>query len=382
MKKFDAVIAGGGVIGGATALELARAGLRVGIFDRQQPGQEASWASAGILSPAPESPGMIVMVGLGKASLALYPEFVAQVEEISGKSTGFRPKGTLEALFSHDTKAELSTIIALHHGLGLKAEPLRAEDARELEPALSEEVEAAVLRPEEASVDNRALTAAILEAAQQSGAEIFSGNGAKAIWREKNRCVGLILQNEKVEAKWTIIAAGCFSAAIEGIPPYAPVRPAKGQMAALRADELKMERVLWSEKIYLVPRNNGRIVAGATVEYAGFDKRTTAGGIEKILSAAIELAPGLANADIEETWAGLRPDSPDHLPILGPTDIDGLLMATGHFRSGILLTPITARLVREWITVQRVSVDWERFSPMPFQSAAEGSAHRAPPPSM
>src|SRR5439155_1149978 len=155
MKKFDVAIAGGGVIGGAIALELARAGLHVAVFDRQHPGQEASWASAGILSPAPENPGMVTIVPLGKASLALYPEFVARVEEISGRSAGFRPKGTLEALFSQDTKAELSTIIALHHGLGLKAEPLRAEDARELEPALSEEVEAAVLRPEEASGGNR-----------------------------------------------------------------------------------------------------------------------------------------------------------------------------------------------------------------------------------
>jgi glycine oxidase len=378
MKKYDAAVAGGGVIGGAIALELARAGLRVAVFEKQQPGQEASWASAGILSPAPENPGMVALVPLGKASLALYPEYVAQVEEISGESTGFRPKGTIEALFSADMKAELSTIIALHHGLGLKAEPLRAEDARELEPALSEEVEAAVLRPEEASVDNRALTAAILEAARRNGAEIFSGNGAKAIWREGHRCAGLVLQNERVEAEWTIIAAGCFSATIEGIAPYAPVRPAKGQMAALRADGLKMERVLWSEKIYLVPRNDGRILAGATVEYAGFDKRATAGGIEKILSAAIDLAPGLANARIEETWAGLRPDSPDHLPILGPTDIDGLLMATGHFRSGILLTPITARLVREWITEQRVSADWDRFSPLRFLSAADHAARRAP----
>src|SRR6267143_1779264 len=224
MKKFDADIAGGGVIGAAISLELARAGLRVAVFDRQQPGQEASWASAGILSPAPESPGTIAMVPLGKASFALYPQFVAEVEEISGKSTGFRPKGTIEALFSHDAKAELSTIIALHHGLGLKAEPLRAEDARELEPSLSEEVEAAVLRPEEASIDNRLLTTAILEAAQRSGAEIFSGNGVKAIWREGNRCAGLVLQNEKVEAKWTVIAAGCFSATIDGIAQYAPVR--------------------------------------------------------------------------------------------------------------------------------------------------------------
>src|SRR5712692_2842287 len=378
MKQFDVAIAGGGVIGGSVAMELARTGLRVAVFDRQKPGQEASWASAGIISPAPENPGMIATVELGKKSAALYPEFVALVEEISGQSAGFRPKGTLEALFSQDTKAELSTIIAVHHGLGLKAEPLRAEDARELEPALSEEIEAAVLRPEEASIDNRALTAAVLVAAERSGAQCFAGNSVKAIWREGHRCRGLVLQSEKVEAKWTIIAAGCFSGTIEGAAPYAPVRPAKGQMAALRADELKIERVLWSEKIYLVPRNDGRILAGATVEYAGFDKRVTAGGIERILSAAFELAPGLKNARLEEMWAGLRPDTRDHLPIVGPTDLDGLLMATGHFRSGILLTPITARLIREWITEQRVSVDWDRFSPLRFQSAAEGSAHRAP----
>ena len=378
MKKFDAVIAGGGVIGGAIALELSRAGLHVAVVDRQQPGQEASWASAGIISPAPENPAMIVTVPLAKASVALYPEFVAQVEEISGKSVGWRPKGTLEALFSHDTKAELSTIIALHHGLGLKAEPLRAEDARELEPALSEEVEAAVLRPQESSVDNRALTEAVLEAAKRSGAEIFSRQAAKAIWREGGRCAGLLLHNEKIEAKWTIIAAGCFSAAIEGVAAYAPVRPAKGQVAALRAEDVAIERVLWSEKIYLVPRNDGRILAGATVEHVGFDKRTTAGGIAKVLSAAIELAPDLANAQIEETWAGLRPDSPDHLPILGPTDLDGLLIATGHFRSGILLTPITARLIREWIIEQRVSVEWERFSPLRFRSAAHDAAQGAP----
>jgi len=378
MKKFDVAIAGGGVIGAAIALDLSCAGLRVGLFDRQQPGQEASWAGAGILSPAPENPASVAMVPLGKTSLSLYPAFVAQVEEISGMGTGFRLKGTLEALFLHDTKAELSTIIALHHGLGLKAEPLRAEDARELEPALSEDVEAAVLRPEECSVDNRALTSAVLDAAQRSGTEVFPGSGAKAIWREGDRCRGLILQNEEVEAKWTIIAAGSFSAAIEGVAAYAPVRPAKGQMVALRAENVEIQRVLWSEHIYLVPRNDGRILAGATVEYVGFDKRTTAGGIEKILSAAIELAPQLANARIEETWAGLRPDSPDHLPILGPTDLHGLLMATGHFRSGILLTPITARLIREWVTEERVSMDWDRFSPLRFQGKEAQAAKKMP----
>ena len=369
MKKLDVAVAGGGLIGGAIALELAQAGLRVGVFDQGQPGCEASWAGAGILSPAPESPGTIPLVPLGKASMALYPEFVAAVEELSGQSVGFRPKGTIDALFARDAARELSTLIALHHGLGLKAEPLRAEDARELEPALSPDVEAAALRPDEASVDNRALTQAVMQAARKSGVEIFPGHAVKAIWREGASCAGLALQGEKVSAKWTIVAAGCFSSSIEGVKPYAPVRPAKGQMMALRSDALEIEHVLWSEKIYLVPRNDRRILAGATVEYLGFNKDVTAGGVQKILSAAIELAPELANAKVEETWAGLRPDSPDHLPILGPTDLEGLLIATGHFRSGILLTPITARLVREWVTQQHVSVDWERFSPLRFVPA-------------
>jgi len=132
---------------------------------------------------------------------------------------------------------------------------------------------------------------------------------------------------------------------------------------------VKIERVLWGEKVYIVPRNDGRILAGATVEYVGFDKHVTAGGVEKILAAAIEVVPGLESARIEETWAGLRPDSPDHLPIVGPTDSVGLLIATGHFRSGVLLTPITARLIREWITDRSVSIDWDRLSPMRFANA-------------
>src|ERR1700730_5009614 len=368
-KTFEAVIAGGGLIGGAIALELALAGVRVAIFELGEPGREASWASAGILSPAPENPATIPLVPLGKASMALYPDFVARVEEISGDDVGFRRKGTLEALFSRDAARELSTHVALHHGWGLRAEAISAVDARELEPALSPELEAAVLRPDEASVDNRALTQAVLAAARKSGAEIFAHREVRGIWREKQRCAGLLFENEKVSANWTIIAAGSFSASIAGVGTYAPVRPAKGQMVSLRAERLKIERVLWSDKIYLVPRNDGRILAGATVEYVGFDRKVTAGPLAKVLSGAIELAPDLAHARVEETWAGLRPDSPDHLPILGPADIDGLMIATGHFRSGILLTPITARLIREWITEQRISVDWERFSPLRFAQA-------------
>ena len=371
MKTFDAAIAGGGLIGGSIALELAQAGLRVAVFDQADPGREASWAGAGILSPAPESAATIPIVPLAKASMALYPQFVENVEEISGQNVGFRPKGTLQALFSRDAARELSTVIALHHGLGLKAEPMRADDARELEPALNPELEAAVLRPEEASVDNRALTRAVLDAARKSGAEVFAGRKVTSIWRDGERCAGLIFaeEDEKVSAKWTIIAAGSFSARIAGAEGYAPVKPAKGQMAALRSNDVEIERVLWSDKIYLVPRNDGRILAGATVEYVGFDKHVTAGGLEQLLSGALKLAPGLVSARVEETWAGLRPASPDHLPILGAADLEGLLIATGHFRSGILLAPVTARLMREWVTESSVCIDCERFSPLRFLEA-------------
>jgi len=254
MKSFDVAIAGGGLIGAAIALELARAGLRVGLFDMQEPGREASWAGAGILSPAPESSAMLPLVELGRASLAMYPQFVREVEEVSGQEVGYRRNGTLETFSSRHAIEELSTVVALHHGLGLKAEPLSGEHARQLEPAISEEVEAAVLRPEEASVDNRALTAAVLEAAQRGGAKIFAGGAVKAIRRESSRCIGLSLESEEVEAKFTVIAAGCFSGGIEGAGIYAPVRPAKGQVVALRAAEISITRVVWSERVYLVKK--------------------------------------------------------------------------------------------------------------------------------
>jgi glycine oxidase len=370
MSSFDVVIAGGGLIGGSIALELALAGMKVGLYDSREPGREASWASAGMISPAPESPAMIPFMPMSLGSVALYPELIRRVEDLTGKNVGYRKDGALDAILTGDAQEELSTIIALQHGVGLRAEALSAEQARELEPALTEEIEAAIFRPDEASLDNRIFTDAVLEAARIKGAQIFAGNGAAAIWKEGGRSKGLILEQGRVEAKWTIIAAGCFSARIEGAAPYAPVFPAKGQMVALRRESVSLRHALWVDHTYLVPRNDGRIIAGSTIERTGFDRDVTAGGIQKILSGAMLLVPALEKARIEETWAGLRPDSPDHLPIIGATDVDGLLMATGHFRSGILLAPITARLIGEWVTKQRVSLDWERFSPMRFLEAS------------
>jgi glycine oxidase len=377
MNRFDLVVAGGGLIGASIAFELASAGLQVGIYDAREPGREASWASAGMISPAPENQSMISFMPLSRASVALYPAFIRTIEELTGRDVGYRTKGTLEVILSGDAQEELSTVITLNHGLGLRAEAVSAERAREMEPGLTEDVEAAIFRPDEASLDNRAFTDAVLEAARRKGVQIFAGNGAKAIWREGGRCRGLLLEQGKVETRWTVIAAGCFSARIEGVGLYAPVFPAKGQMVMLRCEEASLEHTLWAENGYLVPRNDGRIVAGSTLEHTGFDHDVTIAGVRKILNAAVEVVPALEKARIEETWAGLRPDSPDHLPILGPTDVDGLLVATGHFRSGILLTPITAKLIREWITSQEVSLDWERLSPMRFLEARQSQGRGA-----
>ena len=373
MKTYDAIIAGAGLIGSAIALELARKGLRVAVFDPGPPGQEASWASAGILSPAPENPGMITAVPLAKESMALYPDFIASVEEASGLPTGYRAKGTIEAHFSANASERVSTVVALHRGLGLAAEALSSADARHLEPALSEDVEAAILRPDEASVDNRLLSLALVEAARRAGARFVTGAVESVALDASGRCTGFAMRGEEIAASVSIVAAGAFSARIAGVEKYAPVVPAKGQMLSLRCAATRIERVLWSENIYLVPRNDGRILAGATVEHVGFDKAVTAQGVHQDLAGALELAPILASAQIEESWAGLRPDTPDHLPILGATDVEGLLIATGHYRSGVLLTPATAQLIARLVLGAPLGAEYQRFSPMRFLPAGQSA---------
>jgi len=187
---------------------------------------------------------------------------------------------------------------------------------------------------------------------------------------ERERCTGLVAGSERIEAGQVVLAAGCFSAGIgsasEIVRQYAPTRPVRGQMMALRPDSPLLRHVLRSAKGYLVPRRDGRIIAGSTSEEAGFEKRVTPGGLQKILNNALELLPELAGAEIVETWSGLRPGTPDDLPIIGPTDIDGLMIATGHYRNGILLSAVTARVIREWVTAGRTSFDAKAFSPMRF----------------
>jgi glycine oxidase len=374
VNAYDVVIVGGGIIGGSIAFDLARRNLRVAVLDRQELMHEASWAAAGMLSPAPDCPAAIPLVPLGRASLALYPKFIEAVEEASGIRTGFRTGGTVEAIFHGDPERELSTLVALHHGLGLACEPMRLEEARDMESGLGRDARAAAFLPDECAVEPRALTSAVLAAAAFTGAALCPGVEVTSLALDGKKCVGVkTSRGEIFQAAQVVLAAGCWSSQISGAAPYAPTLPVRGQMAALRHSGTPIRRVLRSERGYLVPRgveSPQTVVVGSTIENAGFEKRVTSGGIEKILSAANELVPDLAKAEIIETWCGLRPGSPDQLPILGPADLDGLVIATGHYRNGILLAPVTAKLIGEWIAERKTSLDWEAFNPLRFTRAS------------
>jgi len=369
--SHDVIIIGGGIIGGSIAWELARRGLHPLVLDRQEAGREASWAAAGMLQTAPESADGFPLVPLARASLALYPEFVAAIEADSGRTVGLRRTGAMEIFFSSDAARELSTLIALHHGLGLPAEALPLDEALEMEPALSRHAQAAALLPQECALDSRALTDAVLAAAVAGGAVVLAGVGVESLIVNGARVEGVIAAGHRFAADHVILAAGAFSSRLDAARRYAPTRPVRGQMVALLSSAPPIRRVLRSTRGYIVPRDDARpqrLVAGSTLENAGYEKRVTPEGIARVLEAAQEIVPDLAAAEIVETWSGLRPDTPDHLPILGPTELEGLTIATGHFRNGILLAPITAKLIAEWITERRVSFEWDIFSPLRFAS--------------
>lgn len=373
MQSHDAIVIGAGLIGSAIALRLAQEGLRVSLLEKTVPGREASWAGAGMLSPAPDSSASIPLVPFARASLGLYPQFIAEIEEISGRSARYRNDGAIELLFSADAERALSTLIALHHALGLPTEPLSLDEAAKMEPALTRGAHAAAYFPYEACVDNRALVEAVASAASISGVEVLPHTQVSQIVTQQGRCTGVQTDNATIFAAGeVIVSSGAFSGLLKGIVPALPTRPIRGQMVALQSAH-SIRHVVRSERGYIVPRDSAvpqRLVTGSTLEDAGFDKRVTAGGVEKILSTAQELVPKLATAEVAEIWCGLRPDTPDHLPLLGHASVEGLTIATGHYRNGILLTPITAKLVREWIVEKRLSMDWDLFDPMRFAEQA------------
>jgi glycine oxidase len=369
VKVADVIIVGGGVIGASIAFELAAEKLDVLLIDSQQPAREASWAAAGMLSPGPDSSDALPLVPLAKESMRLYPEFIASVEELSGKTTAFARKGVFEVFTAPNGESERDKMVAQYQTLGLSIEPVATEVARKAEPALGPAVRAAAWLPEEATLDPRMLMDALLAALQNRGVEILGDSPVSSVMLDGNHCTGVVTRGRNISAKCIVVAAGSFSAAIDWIGRYAPTRPIRGQLLALESKSVILARTLRSNKAYLVPRPNGRIIAGSTLEDAGFEKHVTPAGVRKILDGVLELAPPLANAQLVDAWAGLRPGTPDHLPILGPTDIRGLYIATGHYRNGILLAPATAKLLRRWILGGKPELDMERFSPLRFGHA-------------
>lgn len=376
MKKYDVAIVGGGIIGVTIALELARDKLTTVVLDRQQPGREASWAAAGMLSPAPDSPRDVPLVPLLRRSLQLYPEFVATIEDESGKSTGYAHNGALQIFCGPNGERDRDAEIAEHRRLGLTAEPIALEKAREREPSI--EHSAASWLPDEATIEPRRLMDAVLSAARSHGVEIRPDCEVTKLLRTGDRCTGVMARGEPITAGSVVLAAGCYSAQIleaSGFTAaYAPTRPVRGQMVCLRSNDVNLRCVVRSHRAYLVPRPDGRIVAGSTLEEAGFRKQVTPAGMKHILEGALELCPALGNAEVLETWSGLRPGTSDDLPVIGPiTPIDGLLTATGHYRNGILLALVTARLMRNFLTKSPTDFDSRAFSPLRFARQAQAA---------
>jgi glycine oxidase len=386
VKVFDVAIIGGGVIGSSIAFELAAERLNVVLLDREDPGRGASWAAAGMLSPGPDSPDALPLVPLAKESLQLYRKFIAAIEEASGLHTHFASGGALQLFPGPQGEAERDKMVAEFRSSDIAIDPISLEAARRMENSIGPAVRAAAWLPEEATVEPRLLMDALLAALRHREVEIRSGCHVTSLLRQGSRCTGLVAGGEEIAANSVILAAGCYSATLAGensvendwLSRYAPTRPVRGQMLALHSDKVNLQRVLRSERGYLVPRLGGRIIAGSTLEEVGFDKRVTAGGMRKILDAAIALAPDLAGAEIVETWAGLRPATPDNFPILGPADIENLFIATGHYRNGILLAPVTAKLARNWILTKSMPAGAAIFSPLRFaqRDTQAGSSKR------
>jgi glycine oxidase len=376
----DVVVVGGGVIGLGIAWRAARAGMAVTVVD-QDPGRGASWAAAGMLAPVTEVHyGERPLLGLNLAAAERWPAFAAEVEEAGGRPVGYRPGGTLAVARDADDNAALEDLYRFQLGCGLQVERLRSRECRRLEPGLAPSIRGGVLAAGDHQVDNRALVEALLAAADRAGAQILSGRVAE-LTTDGDRVTGVVLAaGETLAAGTVVLAAGCWSGGIGGVAAEAlpPVRPVKGQLLYLRgpAAQPLCQRNVRGLEVYVVPRGDGRVVVGATVEEQGFDTRVTAGAVHDLLRAAMELLPDVAELELVETVVGLRPGSPDNAPMIGPAGPEGLVVATGHYRNGILLTPVTADAVAELLATGRVPDLIAPFGPDRFGARVPSGSGR------
>ncbi len=357
-SEHDALIVGAGVIGLACAWRAAQRGLDVLVLERDRPGAGASNVAAGMLAPVGEASwGEERLLGLALASHQLWPEFAAELASAAGMEPGFLELGSIHVALDRDEAVELRRRFELMREHGLDAEWLSPSECRALEPGLGSVGHGGVQAPHESAVDPRALTAALVAAVESAGGRIERAEAVAAVI-EDGRLVGVRTADGGVRrARSTVLAAGSWSAA-DWLPPEArpAVRPVKGQIITLAgpASQPACERIVVTERVYIVPRGDGRLVIGATVEEQGFDTRVTAGGVHELLREGYRALPEIAELELVETIAGLRPTTPDNVPLIGPGAIDGLVLATGHFRNGILLAPLTGDRVAALLAGDRV----------------------------
>ncbi|MBB4892843.1 glycine oxidase [Streptomyces olivoverticillatus] len=385
----DVLVIGGGVIGLVTAWRAAQRGLRTAVAD-PAPGGGAAQVAAGMLAAVTELHyGEEALLALNLASARRYPAFTAELEEASGVDTGYRACGTLAVALDSDDREHLRELHALQQRCGLDAQWLTGRECRRLEPMLAPGVRGGLRVDGDHQTDPRRLARALLTACERAGV-VFHRTEAVRLLSAGDRAAGAELADgSRVTAEQTVLAAGSLSGRLAGVPEdvLPPVRPVKGQVLRLRVPSAyrpflsrTVRAVVRGGHVYLVPRENGELVVGATTEELGWDTTVTAGGVYELLRDAHELVPGITELPLVETLAGLRPGSPDNAPLLGPTALPGLLAATGHHRNGVLLTPLTGDVMAEALTTGRLPEEARPFSPGRFTpSSLAPPAWEVPP---
>ena len=367
------IIVGGGTIGLSVGWELAKAGADVVLFDRGEAGRSASWLAAGMLAPDAEI-GFEerALYRLSRESLRRWPAFARALEEATGQGVDYRDEGTLVVADDRDSAEALRRLYRFQKEEGLSVEWLTGAEALEIEPFLAPRLAAAVFAPSDHQVDNRRLVGALRAAFSGAGGRLRERTSVQAIRPDDRRPAVVLEGGERVEAAVVIVAAGAWSGQLEGLEPAGrpPVRPVKGQMIELRMERpFELRHVVRGPAAYLAPKSDGRLLVGATTEEMGFDTRVTAGGLYTLLEGAWEVVPGIYDLPLTDTWAGLRPGSRDHAPLLGRSAAPGVLLATGHYRHGVLLTPITAQEVARLALTGETSAWLEPFSPQRFDAS-------------
>jgi glycine oxidase len=372
-RTFDAVVVGGGVIGLACAWRAARRGLSVGVFERDAPGAGASGVAAGMLAPVGEATwGEEAFLALALRSHSLWPRFAADLAADSGRELGYLATGALHVAFDRDEAEGLERRFELMRRLDLDAQWLRPSECRRLEPGLGTGVAGGVSAAHEAAVDPRLLVEALRAAAEEAGAIVQSATAVEEVIVAGGRATGVrTATGEEHRAEAVVIAAGAWTSDLLEPEQAPPVRPVKGQIATLGgspADPV-CERIIVTERVYVVPRGDGRLVVGATVEELGFDTRVTAGGVYELLREAYRALPEVAELELVEVTAGLRPGTPDNAPLIGPVGLDGLVLACGHYRNGLLLAPVTAEAVTATLAGEEVAAELGAADPGRFGTA-------------